>query len=278
MAVMIATSAGKSGAANEDFAAVTAKAAVLLDGAGLSGTRSKCIHGVAWFTRRLGGNLLANLADEATSLPSVLATSITETADTHRDSCDLQDPGTPCATVVMVRVAGDQLQYLVLADSLLVIEPITDEPIVITDRREATIGRSYRAAMDAAHNDTDQHHEARRVYVETLRAHRNQPGGFWMAAAEPAAASEAVVGTRPLAQTTSVALLSDGAGRLTDRFGLMSWRQTLDVLRGGGPDEVIRQVRRAEASDPHGHRWPRGKTHDDATAIIWTDLVQACET
>ena len=30
-----------------------------------------------------------------------------------------------------------------------------------------------------------------------------------------------------------------------------------------------RRVRAAEAADPQGERWPRGKIHDDATAVFW---------
>jgi hypothetical protein len=34
-----------------------------------------------------------------------------------------------------------------------------------------------------------------------------------------------------------------------------------------GPDAIIQQVRAAESSDPEGRRWPRGKRHDDASAV-----------
>jgi hypothetical protein len=62
------------------------------------------------------------------------------------------------------------------------------------------------------------------------------------------------------------AVLSDGATRLVDRFGLLEWPSFLDVLAEQGPDAIIQQVRAAEASDPDGRRWPRGKRHDDASA------------
>ena len=34
-----------------------------------------------------------------------------------------------------------------------------------------------------------------------------------------------------------------------------------------GPDELLRQVRAAEAVDLEGRQWPRTKRSDDATAI-----------
>jgi hypothetical protein len=73
----------------------------------------------------------------------------------------------------------------------------------------------------------------------------------------------------PLDSLASVTLLSDGATRLVDRFGLASWDETSALLDSAGPDELIRQIRKAEDGDPVGRRWPRGKAHDDATALHW---------
>ena len=63
-------------------------------------------------------------------------------------------------------------------------------------------------------------------------------------------------------------MLSDGAIRLVDRFGLLDWSGFLDVLEKQGPEVIIERVREAERSDPDGQRWPRGKRHDDASAAL----------
>ncbi|GLW31876.1 protein phosphatase 2C domain-containing protein [Actinoplanes regularis] len=270
MKAELATLPAKPGQDNEDFAGVTPVAAVLLDGAGLSGTETQCKHGVAWYSTTLGGAILSLVSDEASPLTDVLASAITLTADAHRHTCNLDDPGTPSATVVITRVVKDDLQYLVLADSVLVIGRPGSEPLVICDDREAAIGARYRQEMDGLTNGTPEHDDARRRYVETLRSHRNRPGGFWVAAADPGAANEALTGTVPLGDISTVALLSDGASRLVDRFGLATWSQLLATLSSQGPAELVSQVRRAEKSDETGDRWPRGKTYDDATAIHLT--------
>ena len=103
--------------------------------------------------------------------------------------------------------------------------------------------------------------------VEGMRQHRNRDGGFWVAATDPLAAEQALAGTIPTSRGRAAALLSDGATRLVDRFGLATWRQTLDLLDRQGPSGLIHEVRMAERSDPNGSRWPRGKTFDDATAL-----------
>jgi hypothetical protein len=100
------------------------------------------------------------------------------------------------------------------------------------------------------------------------RRHRNQPDGFWVASTDPAAAQHALTDTIPRGGLQRTAVLSDGATRLVDRFGLLDWPGFLAVLAEQGPDAIIQQVRAAEDSDPDGRRWPRGKRHDDASAAF----------
>ncbi len=91
-----------------------------------------------------------------------------------------------------------------------------------------------------------------------------------MAAANPAAAAEAMVGSYAGEDVHSLALLSDGASRLADRSALTDWSGMIALLAHHGPDTLLEQVRAAENADLDGTRWPRGKTHDDATAIYCT--------
>lgn len=273
MQAALATSPARLGGANEDFAAVSPSAAVLLDGAGNPpGLESGCSHGVAWFARTLGSVLLAEVTASDDPLAECLAQSIRTARAMHEDTCDLSHPGSPSATVVAVRARGSELEYLVLADSVLVIQDGASAPLVITDVREQDAGRAHRAAMDTAPLSSDAHTAALRDYVEALRAHRNQPGGFWVAAADPAAAREALTGQVLLTGTQTVILASDGATRMAGRFRLISWPELAKIVASDGPSELIRRTRAAEASDPHGQRWPRGKASDDATAIRLHDL------
>jgi Protein phosphatase 2C len=266
MRVSLATIPANPGRENEDFSAATADTVVLLDGAGTpAGSESGCIHGVAWFARQLGARILAEAADAERSLSLCLRNAIYGVREMHEDTCDLDHSGTPSATVIIARLA-DEFEYLVLADSVLLLDIADSVPVVVTDSREAQVGRPYRKAMDALPSGSPEHAVALREYVETLRSHRNVADGFWVADTNPSAADHAVTGTHPLDGLRAVALLSDGASRLTDRFHLTDWVGTLTILRDQGPQSLIERVREAERSDPDGSRWPRGKAYDDATA------------
>ncbi|WP_157248523.1 protein phosphatase 2C domain-containing protein [Nonomuraea typhae] len=265
MRVTFATEAAP-GRPNEDFVGATPEAAVLLDGAGTPpGSDAGCSHGVAWYSRTLGSTLLAAMTQSAGTLAQLLGEGIKTVASMHDGTCDLSHPGSPSATVVMLRQANQAVEWLVLADSVLVLDT-GPQPMVICDDREAQVGALHRAEMDALPSGTPEHTAAHRRYVETLRSYRNRDGGFWVAAADPHAADQALTGSLPADKVHAAALLSDGASRPVDRFALATWRQTLDMLAHDGPNALIRQVREAERSDPQGARWPRGKAFDDATA------------
>ncbi len=278
MRVELSTRAGRSDRPNEDFVGAVPGAAVLVDGAGISGVEAICRHGIAWYAHRLGTALLAGLSryrDRDRDLASLLGDAIAEVADTHRDTCDIADPSSPSATVVAVRCDGDRLDHLVLADSLLVLDRVGDVPLVVADEREVRVGRPLRAAVYAAPPGTDEYDRVLQAARTTLRASRNQPGGFWVAKDDPRAAEEAVTGSVPVRDLAGAALLSNGVTCLVDRYGLADWPEVLELCGTMGPAEVIRRVREAEAGDPDLVRWPRSAIHDDATVAYCTRLSGA---
>jgi hypothetical protein len=257
--------------ANEDFAAAGLGAAVLLDGAGVAGAETGCVHGIAWFSSTLGGLLLSSIAAvPARPLTDCLADSIRAVRSLHEDTCDLTYRASPTSTVVAVRAHGGVLDYLVLGDSTLLLAEADGSTAAITDQRLDEVGKRLRGPVDTLPTGSSEHSAALAEYRDALTGLRNRPGGFWIAGPTPEAADHALAGTVPLKSLASVTLLSDGATRLVDSFELADWKETLALLNSSGPDELIRRVREAEAGDPDGRRWPRGKVHDDATVLHWS--------
>ncbi len=273
MRAVLATAPVSPQLENEDFAAVTPSAAVLLDGAGTpAGLGTGCVHGISWFARTLGTTLLSLItAADAGTLADGLHAAIGEVRSRHEETCDLAHPGSPSATVVATRIRGDELEYLVLSDSVLVLAGDGVHQVVTDDRIE-TAARPHRGKYEGMPMGTPGRDAAFREYVQTVRGLKNTPDGYWVASADPAAARHAVCGSAALAGLHAVLLLSDGASRLADLFGLVSWAELVSLVRREGPAELIRQVRRAEAADPDGSRWRRGKAVDDAT-VVWCDRL-----
>lgn len=256
---------------NEDYAAVSATTMVLVDGAGIPvGCESGCVHGVAWYARKLAGHLIVEASPHlGLTLGDALAQAISLVADEHRKTCDLTHPGTPSSTVVIARVVRGAVEHLVLADSTLIIDTGTRRQ-VITDPREATVGADLRPAVDRTRIGTREHENAVRAYVEAMRGRRNAPGGFWVAAAEPSVAENALTGSTPFEVSVRVLLLSDGASRPFDTFDTLSASASLTIACDQGATALLGHLRRTENADADGRRWPRAKRHDDATVVAAT--------
>jgi hypothetical protein len=63
-------------------------------------------------------------------------------------------------------------------------------------------------------------------------------------------------------------LASDGLMRLVDVFRLYTALELFAAARSEGLAPPIRLLRTVERDDIHGHRYPRAKVHDDATALF----------
>jgi hypothetical protein len=231
------------GRPNEDFVAAGPGWVVLLDGATApQGVDSGCRHDPAWLVRRLGGRIAALLAlEDGKPLPDLVAEAIKVTGEAHTGTCDLQNPDSPSATVSLLRRRGAAVEWFVLADSPIVVD--VGEILVFRDDR-----------VDHLPSYT----------LEGVRRSRNSPGGFWVASTKPEAAYEGLTGEVPVDGLRRAAVLSDGASRLVERFGLMGWDELLQLLDEQGPRELVRRTRAAEAAGTK----PRGKQYDDATAVL----------
>jgi hypothetical protein len=269
MHVAFATQPAPGGAANEDFIVATTEAVILLDGASVpQGLEIGCRHGTAWYVGRLGTRLLDQLTDQPDQqLTDALAAAIRAVASLHADTCQLDHPGGPSAAVALLREADQTIDYLVLADTTILL----DAPAgiqVISDDRLAQVAITEHSAMHREATGSLTHQRRYAELVTELRRHRNQVEGYWVASSVPDAAYHALSGSVPRHEMRGAALLSDGATRLVDRFGTMAWPQLLGLLDREGPSALIMQTRQAESADPEGRRWPRSKRHDDASAVL----------
>ncbi|MFI9809676.1 hypothetical protein ACIHEJ_36025 [Streptomyces sp. NPDC052301] len=242
--------------------------AVVLDGLSTAGLPTGCRHGVPWYVAQLGGHLLATLADPEVSLSDALAQAVAHVAALHPE-CDLRNPGTPSATVAILRQRWGALDHLVLADSPVVLDA-KDGYTLITDQRVDEVLPDLRAAVERHETHTPGHREALQRLVLAQREVRNTTDGYWVAGADPESARHVLTGTAKLGDVRSAAIMSDGVSRLVTEYGMATWDEVFTTLRSGGPHELIETVRRVEATDPTGLRWPRYKSGDDATVAFCT--------
>lgn len=262
---------GRDDKLNEDYVAATVNStsarAVLLDGAGgPSELPTGCHHGTPWYVNQLGDHLMFNMRNPSTSLTTALAMALNSVAELHCVWCDLNNPGTPSSTVVMARRVNGVLEYLVLGDSTFVAD-VRGEIDTVSDKRIDGVGADLWQTMAALPTGSAEHQAARIRFVQNQRRMRNKRvDGYPIASNDPGAAYEAMTGEFPAEDVRRAALLSDGATRFVE-FGLGTFGDALDILESATPGELFDLVRKAEASDPSGERWPRAKRRDDIAAV-----------
>src|SRR5699024_8658545 len=82
-----------------------------------------CQHGVRWYVEQLSAELVPRLrAMGSAPLPDLLAESIAAVTAAHAPMCDTSNPASPSSTVALVRERNDQVDYLVLADSPVILD------------------------------------------------------------------------------------------------------------------------------------------------------------
>jgi hypothetical protein len=274
--IRAATLPGTPGRDNEDAYAVLASLVVIADGATSPAQLGDgCVHGPAWYARRLVANTVAAHVEEPVARPAyLLAEAITRTTAAHADTCDVDHPGTPSATVAMLTVdQAHTAHWLVLGDCTLLLD--TDQGLrVVCDDRLSNTSHAERAALlsGEAAVSSDEHGRRIAALVEAQRQHRNRPGGFWVAATDSQAAHNALTGSQTIgpAGLHRAALLTDGAARLVDTYRLTDWPTALQQMAEEGPARLLHAVRAAEVADPDGARFRRIKGSDDATALLVT--------
>ncbi len=313
MPFLLATEAASADRPNEDFAAVTASAAVLLDGVSApTDIENGCSHGVAWHVRRLGALLLAGI-DAGLYLRDALAEAITTVSASHEGTCDLGNRETPSATVVAVRVDGDELEYLVLSDSVLLVADPRPLPGAQSDPRASVRvppeprapagaapdprpGRgvpepgSVRAPGPDARSGVLREVDGVGLVADTrldvlraeLRGRGEAAGAIRALRGVPGgfwtAGSDPRAADEALTGTARLdrfALMTDGATRAVEVFGDLDWGQAFSLVSDKGPGALIERVRALEDADPQGRAHPRGKVRDDATVVSWAPEVLA---
>jgi len=266
--VRTATIAAPGRLLNEDAVFHIGDLVGVLDGVTQAeGVDTGCAHGTAWYVQQLVASLCTHYTDHPTQpLSGLLRHAITSVCAAHSE-CDLTKPSTPAATVCLVRTGPTATDYLVLCDTTLVIEADGDVT-AITDSRFRDVISMLRSSP--AELSTAEAVDRNRGYTAGKWDHINKSGGYWIAAANPEAAQQAITGSLPMSgpsRPQRIAMLTDGAACAVESLGIMTWSTLLKVLTEDGAVELIRRVRAAELALADASSL-NGKIHDDATAAL----------
>jgi len=124
MDVRYACEPAPDAAVNEDHVLHTGPLVAIFDGVSApQGLDTGYIHGTSWYVDRLAGRLTETTATPDIDLRHGLAAAIEAVRGDHGGTCDPTHPGTPAASLCIIRERGDTLDYLILCDCTLVADP-----------------------------------------------------------------------------------------------------------------------------------------------------------
>lgn len=201
-------------------------------------------------------------------LRTVLRDAITETANALR----LVPGAAPSSTVLLLRVGDEAVEVAALGDSTAVIGRPDGTTTRLSDDRLAHIGaaqrRAYREHLRQGSGFGLEHRDRLRELQRSEFPHRNRPGGYWIAEADPAAADELLIRSFPPEAVSWVVLATDGIQKHIDRLG-SRW----DAVANQDNDQLAAFLQATQAwetdADPDGTEMPRSKRHDDKTIVAW---------
>jgi hypothetical protein len=133
-------------------------------------------------------------------------------------------------------------------------------------------GREQQGARDLAKSSgTDATATLREHAMPSLRRHRNSANsGTGRGVLGPDPRCMALLGRKSLSLSlpAHVLMMSDGFYTLVTDYGRYDDRGLIGAAREKGLTELYAELRTIEENDPQGIRFPRYKTHDDATALL----------
>ncbi len=245
----------------DDRVVITDNAVIMLDGASAFSPVPVSPYDYV----DLLSDCIINMHDPNISLRTILRDAITETAA----ELDLHPGKSPSSTVTILREVDDRVECLVLGDNLVVLPGH-----VIIDDRINQIGVNqrdrYRQRLRAGHGYDGWHTQILRELQTEQAKHRNQPGGYWIAEANPTAAEHAITVEYPVDSAPWAVLATDGAYKTMTHLGLNDWSR-LSNASTSDLEQLLKECAVWEGRrDPRGQELPRARCSDDKSLAVVT--------
>jgi hypothetical protein len=181
-------------------------------------------------------------------------------------------PGiSPSSTVSIVRDSGRTVDVLVLGDSPVILA-VGEEMLKISDERVSGLDLpeqvTYRSRL-ASGAGYDDRHRATLVALQKHQAkYRNRQNGYWIAEADPDAASHAIYRQFASESLRWAVMATDGAAEPMSHLALDNWPSVAEMDNAELRDLLVRCQHWEECVDPDGVLHPRPKRHDDKTLAV----------
>ncbi len=266
---------GNPGKPNEDAFAYAGHMAVVFDGAtGLGDNLMPGESDAAWLARFGARRLAAHASEDADPRVWIehAAADAAKSFAALRRRAPKERWEIPVASLMVAALVHDGIEALWFGDCSLIVRHGDAEPRLLGDAfLHKSLERDRAAALARAQNLKPAAPVARAEFLPELRKKRNLVNtakGGWLFAPDPRCARHAKSARVPLAPGGVLLLASDGFLALVSDYGRYDAGSLLEAGLTRGLAALGGELRRIEAEDAEGVRYPRFKRSDDATALL----------
>ncbi len=251
----------------------------VIDGAsGLSGINvTDGLSDPAWFAQRVNALLAEKIHDPSLTIQQMLTQICNICLNEYLGFTEIHKletpPDSPSASLSLLRVCGQSLEYYGLGDCVSVIEYKDNTSRVLHDDTISRFDNNVIKEMVRIHQESGiSVLEARTRCNDLLienRKKRNQPDGYWTLDIEGRGLAHATYEKLEYNQISSLSVFSDGFAQLVDVFHVFKTYEELHAAMKKTPlAELYRMLVAIQNRDPHANKYPRFKLRDDASCVI----------
>ncbi|WP_332773227.1 hypothetical protein [Phenylobacterium sp.] len=261
--------------ANEDIWGEGGGAAWIMDGAtGVSSRRHlPGASDAAWFVGQSHIALGRHFAAGG-SLDEIFQAVVEEVAVAARATCDIEAMAPherPSASLAAIRASEQGLELANLGDCTLLWRTVGGKACRFGSSAVAALdGRLHaRIAQDLSEGKSIE--QARLAAGDLARHHRtlmNRPDGYWIFDISGDGVAHIQTETVVVTDAVEVLLMTDGFYRLVDTYGRYGDDELFDAAAYRGLSALYGELRAIEADDMDCRTYLRGKSRDDATAVM----------
>jgi hypothetical protein len=259
---------------NDDAFGHADNAAVVLDGAtSLGEPLMPGDSDAAWIAHFGARRLMAHVRDGGTPKDALRYT----LADAEKSFKALRrrEPAEqwefPVASMAFASATKDGFDFLWFGDCAGLLRRATNEVEVLGDSFASKMHEAKRAAKAAkALNIAPVMDGERSPFLPELRKARNRvnTGSHWAFGPDPRAVDHVAMKHVTIADEAILLLASDGFLALTTDYGRYGAHALMEKAVAKGLGVLGEELREIEDADPQGHKHPRFKKSDDATAVL----------
>lgn len=261
---------------NEDATHSDSQYLFVLDGAtGLFGqTVTPCQSDAQWLSHNFKAYLTTHLSLMDKSLADIVSVGIKNVKSDFEVYKKVEkSEDYPSCSCSIVRINGDFLEYLSMADSPILVQKIDGTVTVIAEERLQVLDKiSLCQAVEISKTDNISVKDAIPKIAETLKKHRNllnSKDGYHAISIDSNAPYGAVLGSLPLAEIHAVAICSDGFSQHFDTLNISKNAEDFfNILLSKPAEEIFLDIVHKQKSDPTFDKYPRFKLSDDASVAL----------